>query len=491
MVLTPCPGCFLHGLEDNEGPLALKSVGGKLLHRSCLSILPSYRCLKLLLGFSEIFIPEQFVVTDNFLSGQSDDSPTHIPLDPIQNPPPAFALTSGTQFHIVRTVYDGNLSTSHLICAWVQTLDDYILESGVFSCPMVSPYKDVAELTFIIYVLNSLPPDSAVNFSSLLQLSSSYQNWTNASSVKRVKLKNNFLWSCIFELIRSKHISCGFFEIIKDAPISSFLAHAQDLIKETSQVTPSRLVPLMDEIFPSSLKTMGLFMGFDELLTHDPMVYWRSITDIKNFFSLLGLSRFSMMQTSFHAVDWALSFDTFQQSIYSQLLVSNASTFSQFRLKLWFDELPVMYRLCQRFPDLYANDSLCPNCGIFMETLEHLFICSPSSLDASDSNSEPLQHKDITVELIQQFLVKLATKISYSPNCKRTYEELLSALRSLDSIGLPSLLSDSGDSSFSASWFLRGFIPRDLPTFLMRYSGLKYRFVSSIYYFSNLFETPT
>ncbi|PKY56867.1 hypothetical protein RhiirA4_477469 [Rhizophagus irregularis] len=198
---------------------------------------------------------------------------------------------------------------------------------------------------------------------------------------------------------------------------------------------------------------MGLFTGFDELLTQDPVAYWRFITDIKNFFSLLGLSRFTMLQTSFHAVDWALSFDTFQQSIYLRLL---------------------------RFPGLYADDSLCPNCGIFMETLEHLFICLPSSLDVSDSNPEPLQHKDITVELIQRFIIKLATKISYSPACKRTYEELLSALHSLNSIGLPSLLSDSGDSSFSASWFLQGFIPRDLPTFLMRYSGLKYRSVFSI-----------
>ncbi|CAB4437356.1 unnamed protein product [Rhizophagus irregularis] len=363
------------------GPLALKSVGGKLIHRSCLSILPSYRCLNLyqmtshidlsqqfinlklspfilcsyfrfLLGFSEIYIPEQFLVTDTPSFGQSDDSPAHIPLDPIRNPSPAFALTFGTQFHIVGSVHEGDLSTSHLNCAWildsnfaisgssvilteishfeilvtrdlscfsnirgpVQTLDDYILKSGVFSCPMVSPYKDVAELTFIIYVLNSLPPESAVNFSSLLQLYLSYQNWMNASSVKRVRLKNNFLWSCIFELIRSKHISCEFNGTIKDAPIPPFLARAQDLIKETSYTTPSRLIPLMDEIFPSFLKTMGLFTGFDELLTQDPVTYWRSITDIKNFFSLVGLLRFEMLQTSFHAVDWVLSFDNFQQS---------------------------------------------------------------------------------------------------------------------------------------------------------------------------------
>ncbi|PKY59104.1 hypothetical protein RhiirA4_430181 [Rhizophagus irregularis] len=395
MLLTPCPGCSLHCLNDNEGPLALKSVGGKLIHRSCLSILPSYRCLNLyqmtshidlsqqfinlklspfilcsyfrfLLGFSEIYIPEQFLVTDTPSFGQSDDSPAHIPLDPIRNPSPAFALTFGTQFHIVGSVHEGDLSTSHLNCAW-------------------------------LYL--------------------SYQNWMNASSVKRVRLKNNFLWSCIFELIRSKHISCEFNGTIKDAPIPPFLARAQDLIKETSYTTPSRLIPLMDEIFPSFLKTMGLFTGFDELLTQDPVTYWRSITDIKNFFSLVGLSRFEMLQTSFHAVDWALSFDNFQQS-------SAALGIQGLYL------LSISFEIV-RFPGLYADDSLCPNCGIFMETLEHLFICSPSSLDTSDSNPEPLQHKDITVELIQRFIVKVATKVSYSPECKRTYEELLTAFEVL------------------------------------------------------------
>ncbi|PKY61521.1 hypothetical protein RhiirA4_486603 [Rhizophagus irregularis] len=36
MLLTPCPGCSLHCLDENEGPLALKSVGGKLIHRSSI-----------------------------------------------------------------------------------------------------------------------------------------------------------------------------------------------------------------------------------------------------------------------------------------------------------------------------------------------------------------------------------------------------------------------------------------------------------------------
>ncbi|CAB4407305.1 unnamed protein product [Rhizophagus irregularis] len=178
MLLTPCPGCSLHCLEDNEGPLALKSVGGKLIHRSCLSILPSYRCLNLYQMTSHIDSSQQYINLKlspfilcsyfRFLLG--------------------FSEISGTHFHMVGTIHEEDSSTSFLNCAWVQTFDDYILKSGVFSCPIVAPFKDVAELTFIIYVLNSLPSESAVDFSSLLQLNLSFQNWMNTSSIKRVIL---------------------------------------------------------------------------------------------------------------------------------------------------------------------------------------------------------------------------------------------------------------------------------------------------------------
>jgi hypothetical protein len=147
MVLTPCPGCSLHSLADNEGPLALKSVGEKLIHRSCLTILPSYRCLnlyqmtshidisqqfinlklspfilcsyfKFLLGYSELYIPEQFLVVDSPSSlPQSDVSPTLPPQDPTSDLTPAFVLRSDTTFHIVGTVHEIDISNSYLICA--------------------------------------------------------------------------------------------------------------------------------------------------------------------------------------------------------------------------------------------------------------------------------------------------------------------------------------------------------------------------------------
>jgi hypothetical protein len=113
-----------------------------------------------------------------------------------------------------------------------------------------------------------------------------------------------------------------------------------------------------------------------------------------------------------------------------------------------------------------------------METLEHIFICSPNSMDICEDNPEPLQQRNIIVTLIQRFLVKLATKISTSPKCKATYEEILSTLGSIDAIGLSTLTSSYGCSSFSASWFLRGFIPRDLPMSLIRCSGLNYNSIS-------------
>ncbi|PKK77572.1 hypothetical protein RhiirC2_771192 [Rhizophagus irregularis] len=47
MQITPYPRCFLYCLVNDESPLALKSVGEKLLHRSCLFVLPSYHCLQL------------------------------------------------------------------------------------------------------------------------------------------------------------------------------------------------------------------------------------------------------------------------------------------------------------------------------------------------------------------------------------------------------------------------------------------------------------
>ncbi|CAB4431673.1 unnamed protein product [Rhizophagus irregularis] len=45
--LSSCQGCSLHDNSIEDGPLQVRSVGSKLTHRSCLTFLPSYRCLQL------------------------------------------------------------------------------------------------------------------------------------------------------------------------------------------------------------------------------------------------------------------------------------------------------------------------------------------------------------------------------------------------------------------------------------------------------------
>ncbi|PKY54774.1 hypothetical protein RhiirA4_473768 [Rhizophagus irregularis] len=299
MTITPCPGCSLHCLEDNEGPLALKSVGGKLIHKSCLSILPSYRCLQLfqmtvnidssqkfinlklssfilcsyfrfLLGFSEIYIPERFLISDIAPSKQNNRS-SILPVDLTTLPPPVFALQSNTKFFISGAVHVVDSLTSYLVCAWVQADDDYILESGIFSCPMISPFSDVTKLAFVIYALNSLSANSSVEFLSSFHFEDLFLGWSNSSPTRRTRLKNNTLWSCISELLRHKDVSCNFTSFTSDAT-SALSLRAKKLLADDSWHHSLQPTPL-HAIFPISLRTMGLFTGYDELLTQDPVKY--------------------------------------------------------------------------------------------------------------------------------------------------------------------------------------------------------------------------
>ncbi|PKK57226.1 hypothetical protein RhiirC2_798443 [Rhizophagus irregularis] len=261
MQITPCPGCSLHCFDIDEGPLALKTVSGKLIHRSCLSVLPSYRCLQLfqmtvhvnisqqiinlklspfilcfyfrfLLGFSEMYIPDRYLALVQPPLQQFDSFPALLP-DLIPVSIPAFALRSDTKFYLSGTVHVIDSLTSLLVCAWVQTLDDLILDSGIFSCPMISPYNDVTELAFVLYVLNFLFLDSSVSFISLFKFDESFLKWCEVSPTRQVQLKNNSLWSCISELLTSKRISCSFSSfLIESIPVLSVRAH--NLIKESN-----------------------------------------------------------------------------------------------------------------------------------------------------------------------------------------------------------------------------------------------------------------
>ncbi|CAB4385215.1 unnamed protein product [Rhizophagus irregularis] len=143
--VTPCFGCSLHCLDMDEGLLALKTVGGKLIHHSCLSVLPSYHYLQLyqmtvhvdisqqiinlklslfilcsyfrfLLRFSELYIPERYLAITQPPLMHCDSSPALLPdLTPVSNP--AFALRLNTIFHLSGAIHVIDSLNSLLVCA--------------------------------------------------------------------------------------------------------------------------------------------------------------------------------------------------------------------------------------------------------------------------------------------------------------------------------------------------------------------------------------
>src|SRR6185369_11576289 len=212
----------------------------------------------------------------------------------------------------------------------------------------------------------------------------------------------------------------------------------------------------------------------------DPVRFWRDLSNMHEFFRILNLSRFSPIRSSFSLVDWQLTFETLKATLYNRLDVSRISTSSRFRLQLWFDELPLMSRLRFRYPGLYADDSLCPNCGIFMETLEHFFTCSPDSLSIIDNASPPVTNRLKLLELLEQFVRRLAKKASTSPKARLDFNAILLQLQSLPILGISSLRNYSDHLTFTGLWFLRGFIPHDLSLLIMNCSGLSRRDASNI-----------
>ncbi|CAB4406050.1 unnamed protein product [Rhizophagus irregularis] len=506
--ISPCQGCSLHDDSIEDGPLQVRSVGIKLSHRSCLTFLPSYRCLqlfhmssridstcnninlflspfllcsffKILLGYSCVRIPELFLVDSCCPSLPSDAIVSRQLPDALPEFDPDLRVNTEQHIYLyAKSSLPKPMSSNDIICGWVQREDDLILSSGTFSWTdgPVSPQS--TELGFILRVLQILPRRSSVKFYSKRPYDSMFSSFQRSSAERRVRLPYYVLWMAISICLHDLQTNCQFC-MVSDMAADVYLSRC---------LTLSGL-PSADDPAPSFIKLLKypslhcLSINFScsgVPLTIDPVHFWREFSDMHEFFKLLSLSRFSPLRTSYSRIDWPLTFDLIKDTLYHRLDVSRVSTSYRFRLQLWFDELPLMSRLRFRYPGLYADDSLCPNCGIFMETLEHFFTCSPDSLSIIDHASPPVSTRKKLIELLDQFIWRLATKASASPKARLDFNTLLSQLQSLPAIGLSSLRNYSDHLTFTGLWFLRGFIPCDLSSLIMSSSGLSRRDSSNI-----------
>ncbi|PKY61331.1 hypothetical protein RhiirA4_431746, partial [Rhizophagus irregularis] len=506
--LSPCQGCSLHDATIENGPLQVRSVGSNLSHRSCLTFLPVYRCLqlfhmssridstcnninlflspfllcsffKILLGYSCVRIPELFLVDSSYSSLPTDAMVSHKLPDVLPNFDPDLRINTEQHIYLhARSSIPKPMSSNDIVCGWVQRDDDLILSSGSFSWTNgpVSPHS--SELGYILRILQLLPRHSSVNFYSTRSYNSMFSSFQRSSAERRVRLPYYVLWMAISICIQDLQINCQF-HTVPDMAADAYLSRCLTLsgLLNADDPTPSFITLLK---FPS-LQRLSINLLCNGIpLTMDPVHFWRDFSDMHEFFRLLNLSRFIPLRSSYSWIDWRLTFDLIKDTLYHRLDVSRISASYRFRLQLWFDELPLMSRLRFRYPGLYADDSLCPNCGIFMETLEHFFTCLPDSLSIIDHASPPVSTRTKLIDLLDQFVRRLAKKASASPKARLDFNSLLLQLQSLPTIGLASLRNYSDHLTFTGLWFLRGFIPRDLSSLIMSSSGLSRRDSSNI-----------
>ncbi|PKY61362.1 hypothetical protein RhiirA4_486231 [Rhizophagus irregularis] len=506
--LSPCPGCSLHDLSVEDGPLRVRSVGSKLSHRSCLTFLPSYRCLqlfhmpvridstcnninlflspfllcsffKILLGYSCVRIPEVFLV-DSVIP---PSLPTVATSHQLPAAPPTLTPEICLSSHIHIYIYADqrrNVVSPHdgIGCGWIQRDEDsFILASGSFLWTNGPVLPQALELGFILQVLRLLPNECSITFYSAHSYSSMYTEFCGSSSERRVRSSCYLLWMAIHNRILDSCLDCTF-QTVKEVSTDNFLSRCIALVKTLSPDDHScSFNSLLESPMSQQLLVVSLCNNVPLLI--DPVVYWRIFSNMRDFFEIMSLSRFIPLRSSYFSIDWNLTFDLFKETLYHRADVAQISSSHRFHLQLWFDELPLMSRLRYRYPGLYADDSLCPNCGIFMETLEHFFTCSPDE-PIDDESPNPISFRNRLLELLDRFLNRLARKASINPKAQLDLNTLLLQLKALPSVGFSSLQNYSDSLTFTGLWFLRGFIPRDLSLLFTSNSGLPRRAASQI-----------
>ncbi|CAB4420636.1 unnamed protein product [Rhizophagus irregularis] len=385
---------------------------------------------KILLGYSRVRIPELFLVnpgTPSNILTTVDVSP-HLPIAP-PTLIPAIHLCSHLHIYLYAKKYNTVASSPASIgCGWIQRDDDsFILESGSFLWTNGPLSPQASELGFILLVLCLLPSNCSINFYSVHSYALLYEQFSGSSPERRVRFPCYLLWMAIHEQIVTLCLDCSFHTITK-ASADPYLSRCIVLVDSLSSNDHSFSFNSLMESPPfRRLLVVSLCNGVP--LVTDPVGYWRNFTDMRDFFDIMNLSRFAPLRSSYSSIDWNLTFNLFKETLYHRLDVARISSSQRFRLQLWFDELSLMFCLRFRYPGLYADDSLCPNCGVFMETLEHFFTCS---LDEPINNeiSPPISFRNRLLELLDRFLDRLAERLLLVLKLKLIWTHCFRSLKS-------------------------------------------------------------
>jgi len=195
----------------------------------------------------------------------------------------------------------------------------------------------------------------------------------NMSICKREKICNFQIWMTIAHLIEAKHIKISMIKV-KAHSGNPFNDRADQLAKAAALSSPRLHIQYL------RLPGLNVEITCDFLtLEMSSRRCIKSIFEAKQFFQLLQLQRHSDLYTltEQHHISWA---STSFMLNYNKSDKDKATTsFKQhrqrtFKYKLFTDELPTLYRLKIRRPDLYPTD-VCLSCQQETEIQTHFWTC--------------------------------------------------------------------------------------------------------------------
>ena len=248
-----------------------------------------------------------------------------------------------------------------------------------------------------------------------------------------------------------------------------------------------------DKLFTNNVTTHFFNINIDTNIRH----FFKDIFTIKNDIKFENLNRVqSILKSSKNDnqfnLNWSKSFTNFSLPknidnntvkpihIPPRFLNMRRDKEKSFKIKILFDELPVMEKLKVRNPKTYLSTFKCPRCTIHNETIEHLWNCSKANNDVvflqlnAREFIKNLIHQAGCFSNIDDLLQKLFKYTKTTKNLKKHTAERARFYKQLNnhySFKLEYIYI--WDSSFSLDNLIKGWIPHDLTDILLSHMKVK------------------
>jgi hypothetical protein len=235
--------------------------------------------------------------------------------------------------------------------------------------------------------------------------------------------------------IRSFHSAQAISCILAEIPGRSYLSSSQGLFFR----------------MPSSSFLQSLIA-----ISADARSFCKNLFAAQDLDSLISLPSLRPLNLLYSQIHWDYTFKISRFSVNSPKGVTSFSESDHFifRFKLMFDGLPLLARLQQRRPDVYASDTLCFMCGLEPESWSHLWRCTFTRPD--------LHMTLINFKVFLESFIRSSERSRLFPSNQARWDALSCWL-------VPTVLSPSmavSPTILDFSFLIRGFIPLSLVEFL-------------------------